>query len=65
VGGKLALANELVCADLTGLLEATVEAHGQGELLIDGERYRYHAALTGHPANISRAPVIALTSPCH
>lgn len=39
----LSLANELVCADLTGALEDLVESHGDGELMVDGERYRHHA----------------------
>src|SRR5690606_22105034 len=43
-GIALALANELVCADLTAVLEELVEEHGDGEVLVDGEPYRYHAS---------------------
>jgi len=43
----LEVANEMTCADLTDELEKIVEAHGDGDLLIDGERYRFHAAGLG------------------
>lgn len=39
----LALANELVRADLTGALERIVEKHGTEEVLVDGQRFRFHA----------------------
>ncbi|NCQ61971.1 MAG: hypothetical protein GW913_15040 [Myxococcales bacterium] len=38
----LALANEVVRADLTAALERQVAEHGTGDVLIDGELYRFH-----------------------
>ena len=38
----LALANEVVRADLTEALKAIVASHGTEEVLVDGERYRFH-----------------------
>lgn len=56
----LDLANEQVCAELKEALEEIVEKHGEEELLIDGECYRYHRSgsatyhsLTG-PLRVSR-----------
>lgn len=40
----LALANELVRVALTESLEKLVAAHGEGDVLVDGERYRFHAS---------------------
>lgn len=39
----LGLANELVRRDLSAALETIVEQQGEGDLLIDGELYRFHA----------------------
>lgn len=38
----LALANEVVRGDLTAALQSIVAAHGTGDVLVDGERYRFH-----------------------
>jgi hypothetical protein len=43
----LELANELVRAELTAALEDLVVAHGSEDVLVDGERYRFHAWGTG------------------
>jgi hypothetical protein len=43
----LRLANELVHAELTAALEDLVDAHGDEDVWVDGERYRLHAWGTG------------------
>lgn len=43
----LELANEVVRAYMTEALEAIVKEHGDGDVLVDGELYRFHAWGTG------------------
>ncbi|MBK6580426.1 MAG: hypothetical protein IPG17_30560 [Sandaracinaceae bacterium] len=43
----LELANRVVHAHMTRALEALVKEHGTEDVLVDGERYRFHAWGTG------------------
>lgn len=56
----LELANEVVRANLTEALQDIVEEHGDEDVLVDGERFRFHAWGTGRypslvgPLSVSR-----------
>ncbi|MBK7152920.1 MAG: hypothetical protein IPH72_14325 [Sandaracinaceae bacterium] len=58
----LELANRVVHAHMTRALEALVKEHGTEDVLVDGERYRFHAWGTGrYPSLVGTLEVVRPT----